>query len=125
MTPAEIIARRKEAMVFVKLAIKANSKGVHRTLNRPPKGKGWVQCVNSPAGVMCKPERVRESIEHYKKAYSIFPDIVALYQVALAYEMLGERDPAREHFLLVREQAEKESNAAYRQGAELGLQRLA
>jgi hypothetical protein len=63
-------------MVFVKLAMKANSKGVHRTLNRAPKGKGWVQCVNAPAGVMCKPELLRQSIEHYRKAYSIFPDIV-------------------------------------------------
>ena len=124
MTPGEIIAARRQAMVFVRLALKAGSKGVHRTLNQAPKGKGWVQCVNSPAGVMCRPATVRESIEHFKKAYSIFPDIVALYQVALAYEMLGELEPAREHFILVKAQAEKEANAAYRQGAELGLQRL-
>jgi hypothetical protein len=77
-------------MVFVKLAIKAGSKGVHRTLNRAPKGKGWVQCANAPAGLMCRPQAVRESIEHYRKAYSIFPDIVALYPIALAHEMLGK-----------------------------------
>jgi len=123
VTPAEIVERRKQAMVFVKLALKANSKGVHRTLGRAPKGKGWVQCMNAPAGVMCRPERVRESIEHFRKAYSIFPDIVALYQVALAHEMLGERAAAREHFLLVKAQAEREGNAAYAQAADLGLQR--
>jgi tetratricopeptide (TPR) repeat protein len=111
-------------MVYVKLAIKANSKGVHRTLNRAPKGKGWVQCVNAPAGMMCKPDLLRESIEHYRKAYSIFPDIVALYQIALAHEMLGEREPAREHFRRVRAQAEKEGNAAYAQAAATGLGRL-
>jgi tetratricopeptide (TPR) repeat protein len=111
-------------MVFVKLAINANSKGVHRTLNRPPKGKGWVQCVNAPAGLMCRPDAVRESIQHYKKAYSIFPDIVALYQMALAHEMLGETEPAREAFRLVKAQAEKEGNAAYAQAAQIGLARL-
>ena len=120
----ELIRRRREALAVFKLGMKANAVGVHRTLNRPPKGEGWVQCVNSPAGVMCRPATVRESIEHFKKAYSIFPDIVALYQVALAYEMLGELEPAREHFVLVKAQAEKEANAAYRQGAELGIQRL-
>jgi hypothetical protein len=77
-------------MVFVKLAIKAGSKGVHRTLNRAPKGEGWVQCANAPARLMCRPQAVRESIEHYRKAYSIFPDIVALYPIALAHEMLGK-----------------------------------
>ena len=111
-------------MVFVKLAMKANSKGVHRTLNRAPKGKGWVQCVNAPAGIMCKPDLLRESIEHYRKAYSIFPDIVMLYQITLAYEMLGEAQLAREHSLAVRTQAEKEGNAAYRQAAEAVLTRL-
>ena len=111
-------------MVFVKLAIKANSKAVHRTLNRAPKGKGWVQCANAPAGFMCRPEGVRESIGHYRKAYSIFPDIVALYQIALGHEMLGEAQPAREHLLRVKAQAEKEGNAAYQQAAEQALQRI-
>ena len=111
-------------MVFAKLAMKASSKGVHRTLNRAPKGKGWVQCVNAPAGMMCRPDAVRESIEHYRKAYSIFPDIVALYQIALAHEMLGELAAAREKFSQVRTQAEAEANPAYRQAAEIGLGRL-
>lgn len=124
MTPEEIIAARKQAMVFVMLALKANSKGVHRTLNRAPKGKGWVQCANAPAGMMCRPEKVRESIEHFRKAYSIFPDIVALYQVALAHEMLGDQALAREHFALVKAQAERENNAPYAQAAEQGAQRL-
>jgi hypothetical protein len=124
VSPEETIERRKQAMVFVKLAIKAGAKGVHRTLNRPPKGKGWVQCVNAPAGIMCRPDALRESIEHYRKAYSIFPDIVALYQVALAHEMLGEAQAAREHLLLVKAQAEKEGNAAYRQAADAALARI-
>ena len=110
--------------MFARLAMKASSKGVHRTLNRAPKGKGWVQCVNAPAGMMCRPEAVRESIEHYKKAYSIFPDIVALYQIALAHEMLGNAREAREHSLAVKSQAEKEGNAAYRQAADALLVRL-
>ena len=124
MTPAETIARRKQAMAFVKLAIKANAKGVHRTLNRAPKGKGWVQCVNAPAGIMCRPDSVRESIAHYHKAYAIFPDIVTLYQIALAHEMLGEAREAREQLLAVKAQAEKEGNTAYRQAAEAALARV-
>jgi tetratricopeptide (TPR) repeat protein len=125
VTPAEIIERRKQAMVFFKLGMKASSNGVHRTLNRPPKGKGWVQCRNSPDGVMCRPEKVREAIEHYKKSYSIFPDIVVLYQVALAYEMTGEFESAREHFRLLKTQAEAQANKAYAQGADQGLGRTA
>lgn len=124
MTPDEVIARRKQAMALVKLAIKASSKGVHRTLNRPPKGKGWVQCANAPAGIMCRPDTVRESIERYRQAYAIFPDIVALYQIALAHEMLGEADPAREHSLAVKAQADKEGNAAYARAAAAILERL-
>ena len=54
---------RREATVIFKLAVKASSAGVHRTLNRAPKGKGWMQCVNSPAGVMCRPEKVRENLQ--------------------------------------------------------------
>ena len=124
VSPDEIIERRKRAMAFVKLAIQANSKGVHRTLNRPPKGKGWVQCVNAPAGILCRPERVRESIEHYKTAYSIFPDIVALYQIALAHEMLGEAREARERSLELKSQAAREGNASYGKAADALLARL-
>ncbi|HEX6158203.1 MAG TPA: hypothetical protein VFZ54_19410, partial [Burkholderiales bacterium] len=74
----ELIRRRREAIAIFKLGMKANAVGVHRTLNRPAKGKGWVQCVNSPAGILCKPDKVRESIEHFKKSYEILPDIAIL-----------------------------------------------
>jgi len=115
---------RREATAIFKLGVKASKAGIHRTLNRPPKGKGWVQCVNSPAGVMCRPEKVRESIEHFQRAYQKFPDIVALNQMALGYEMLGEFEAARQNFSRMREQALAESIAAYVQAAELGLARV-
>jgi tetratricopeptide (TPR) repeat protein len=117
------LERRARATALFKLALKASSAGIHRTLNRPPRGKGWVQCVNSPAGLMCRPAKVRESIELFGKAYEEFPDIVALNQIALAYEMLGEFEPARAHFTRMREQAVAEGNTAYVHAAELGLAR--
>ena len=55
--------RRRRATAVFKLGVKASRSGIHRTLNRAPKGKGWVQCVNSPAGVMCRPEKVRDIVE--------------------------------------------------------------
>jgi tetratricopeptide (TPR) repeat protein len=116
--------RREEATAIFKLGLKASKAGVHRTLNRPPRGKGWVQCVNSPAGLMCRPDKVRESIAHFERAYQKFPDIVALNQIALGYEMLGELEAARQSFSRMREQALAESIAAYVQAAELGLARL-
>ena len=124
MKPQEIIEARRRSMAMFKLGAKASSKAVHRTLNRPPRGKGWVQCVNSPAGIMCRPEGVRESIEHYRKAYALFPDIVILNQIALAFEMIGELDEARRHFEQLAEQARRETNPAYLQGAELALKRV-
>ena len=114
-------------MPLVKAALKASSKAVHRTLNRQPKGKGWVQCVNAPAGVMCRPDQVREAIEKFKQAYAVFPDVVALYQVALHYEMIGEAAAAKEHFLRVKAQVERDANpvySAYLKAVELGLARL-
>lgn len=117
-------ASRREATALFKRAVKANSTAVHRTLNRPPKGRGWVQCVNSPAGLMCRPERVRESIELFTKAYRTYPDIVALNQIALAHEMLGELEAARQHFVRMREQALGDGIPAYVRAAELGLARL-
>ena len=117
----------QEAMPLLKAALKASSQAVHRTLNRPPKGKGWVQCMNSPAGVMCRPEGVREAIAQFEKAYAIFPDVVARYQIALHYEMIGEREAARQNFLLVKEQVEREANpvyGAYLKAVELALARL-
>ena len=116
--------RRREATVLFKLGVKANKAGVHRTLNRSPQGKGWVQCVNSPAGIMCRPEKVREAIEHFSRAYQTFPDILALNQIALGYDMLGELEPARQHFQRMREQARAENVPAYVQAAELGLARV-
>ena len=119
----QIIRARQEAIVVFRLGMKASSVGVHRTLNRPPKGKGWVQCINMPAGMMCRPAKVREAIEHYKKSYEIFPDIVVLNQIALSYEMLGELETAREYLTRMKEQAERENNSAYLQGAEVSLER--
>jgi tetratricopeptide (TPR) repeat protein len=116
-------SKYRQATAVFKLGLKANSKGVHRTLNRKPKGKGWVQCRNSPTGIMCRPDKVGESIEHFKKAYEIYPDIVALNQIALAYEMVGELEMARQQFLLMKEQAQHEQNSAYLNAAELGLER--
>lgn len=116
--------RRARATAIFKLAAKASSAGIHRTVNRPPKGKGWVQGVNCPTGLMCRPAKVRESIELFAKAYEEFPDIVALNQIALAYEMLGEFDSARSYFTKMREQAAAEKNDSYTNAAELGLARL-
>lgn len=83
-----------------------------------------MQCVNSPAGIMCRPEKVRESIALFTKAYETYPDIVALNQIALAHEMLGELEAARGHFTRMREQALAEGLLAYVQAAELGLARV-
>jgi tetratricopeptide (TPR) repeat protein len=116
--------RRVRAMALFKLAAKASSAAIHRTLNRPRTGKGWVQGVNSPVGLMCRPAKVREAIDLFAKAYAEFPDIVALNQIALAHEMLGEFDAARPYFTRMREQAIAEGNAAYIQAAELGLARM-
>jgi len=128
----DLIRRRREAIAIFKLGMKANAVGVHRTLGRPAKGKGWVQCVNSPAGIMCKPDKVRESIELFRKSYEILPDIAILNQIALAYEMLGELDTAAQYFVLMSEQAaqpaesaaEQNINAVYLRAADVALQRL-
>jgi tetratricopeptide (TPR) repeat protein len=73
---------------------------------------------------MCRPAKVREAIELFAKAYDEFPDIVALNQIALAYEMLGEFEAARMNFTKVCTQAESEGNVAYLKAAELGLARI-
>jgi hypothetical protein len=117
-------ARRARATAIFTLGVKASSAAFHRTLNRPPKGKGWVQCVNSPVGLMCRPAKVRETIELFAKAYREFPDIVALNQIALAYEMLGDFESARTHYIKMRTQAVAEGNAVYADAAERGLARL-
>jgi hypothetical protein len=51
-------------------------------------------------------------------------DIVALNQIALGHEMLGEFEAARQRFTRMREQALAESMGAYVQAAEAGLVRL-
>lgn len=73
---------------------------------------------------MCRPEKVRESIAHFTRAYQTFPDIVALNQIAIAHEMLGELEAARHHFTRMREQALAENIPAYAQAAEAGLARV-
>jgi hypothetical protein len=116
--------KRQLATAIFKRGVKASSAGVHRTLNRQPQGKGWVQCLNPPSGVMCRPEKVRESIAYFKRAYEVYPDIVALNQIALSHEMLGEIEAARDYLTRMRLQALDENNHAYVQAAELGLGRL-
>ena len=113
----------KAATAVFSLANKTHNSGYHGTLNREPKGKGWVQCSSAAAGAMCKPDKINEAIEYYKIAYEIYPDIVALNQIALGYDIIGEKLKAKEHFILMKKQAEKENNEAYLQAAELGINR--
>ena len=115
----------KAATAVFSLANKTHSSGYHGTLNREPKGRGWVQCLGAASGAMCKLVKINEAVEYYKIAYEIYPDIVALNQIALGYEMLGEKSQAIEYFILMKEQAEKENNEAYLQAAELGINRCA
>ena len=115
--------RFKAATAVFKLAAKTTDSGVHRTLNREPKGKGWVQCVNSPGGLMCRPDKVREGIEYFKIAYEIWPDIVSLNQIALGYEMIGAAADATRYFERMLTQAESEHNTAYLDAAQRGLER--
>lgn len=48
-----IVEQRKRATEVFKLGARALKVAVHRTMNQPPKGDGWVQCWNSPPGLMC------------------------------------------------------------------------
>ena len=115
--------RYQAATAVFKLAAKTTDSGVHRTLNREPRGKGWVQCVNSPSGLLCRPDKVREGIEYFKIAYEIWPDIVSLNQIALGFEMIGEAAVASETFEKMLAQAEAEHNSAYLNAAQRGLER--
>jgi len=72
---------------------------------------------------MVKPDKVKEGIEYFKIAYEVFPDIVALNQIALGHEMLGDKKVAADYFQRIKAQAETEGNDAYVQAAELGLRR--
>jgi tetratricopeptide (TPR) repeat protein len=73
---------------------------------------------------MCRPAKVCQAIELFAKAYHEYPDMVALNQIALAYEMLGEFEAARTHFTKMHTQAASEGNATYLKAAELGLTRI-
>ena len=111
------------ATAVFKLAIKTQESGMHRTLDRDPKGKGWVKCGGVFEGFMCKPDKVREAIEYFKIGYEVFPDIVALNQIALAYESVGEEQLAVEYYKHMKDQAQLEKNDVYNQTAELGIGR--
>ena len=115
--------RHKAATAVFKLALKTSNSGIHRAINMAPKGTGWVQCHSAPEGMMCKPDKVLESIEYYKIAYEVFPDIVALNQIALGYDLIGEKSKAKKFYLLMKQQAEIENNKAYINAAVQGLNR--
>ena len=115
--------RIKQPPLFLNLPSRQAITAYYRTLNKEPKGKGWVQCESAPKGMMCKPEKVLESIEYFKIAYEIYPDIVALNQIALGYDLIGDQLMAKEYFSRMKIQAEDENNDAYIQAAEQGIKR--
>ncbi|MDJ0740497.1 MAG: hypothetical protein QNJ91_12320 [Gammaproteobacteria bacterium] len=115
--------RYNAATAVVHLAARTFDSAVHRTRNRAPTGEGWVQCVNSPDGVLCRPDKVREAIAYLEIAYEVWPDIACLNQIALGYEMLGETTSAHEHFAQLHAQALAESDATYRAAALRGIER--
>jgi len=117
------IARRKAATEVFKLANKTMESGMHRTVGRDPKGKGWIPCEFGVEGMMCRPGKVTEAIELFRIAYEVFPDMVALNQVALAYEIIGDKKSATEYFGKMKEQAGRENDDVYAQAAEAGLAR--
>jgi len=96
---------------------------MHRTANREPKGKGWVSCAVGVEGMMCKPDQVEEAIELFKIAYEVFPDMVALNQVAIGYEVIGEKHKAADYFARLKQHAERENNDIYTRAAAAGLAR--
>lgn len=115
--------RRKAAAEVFKLANKTMESGMHRTVDREPKGKGWVACSVAVDGMMCKPDKVGEAIELFKIAYEVLPDMVALNQIAIAYEMIGEKQEAADYFKRMKEQAEREGDDIYSQAAKAGMER--
>jgi len=99
--PAFDQVRYSEATVVFKRGLKASNAGIHGMLNHAPKGKGWVQCDNAPEGILCRPAKVRESIEYFKTACELFPDFgAAHYALARAYRATGDETKAREHLVL-------------------------
>lgn len=115
--------RHKAATAVFKLAVKTLESGMHRTVNREPKGTGWVDCKGVGEGFKCKPAKVREAIEYFKIAYEVFPDIVALNQIALAHGMIGEEEQALDYFGRMKQQAQLENNDAYIHASDAGLER--
>jgi tetratricopeptide (TPR) repeat protein len=115
--------RWNAASAVFMLGVKTSNSGIHRTLNKAPKGKGWIPAKMLPEGLMYKPDKVIESIEYFKISHEIFPDIVALNQIAIGYELLGEHDKAIDYFNQLLAQAIIEKNAAYQSAAELGIER--
>jgi tetratricopeptide (TPR) repeat protein len=115
--------RYNAATAVFRLGVKTYNSGMHRTLNRDPKGKGWVACNIGPKGLFCKPDKIREAIQYFEIAYSIHPDIVALHQIALGLEIIGDLGRAKTSFNKMLDQALQEKNEAYEQAAKMGLQR--
>jgi len=72
---------------------------------------------------MCRPDKVAEAIGYFAIAYEVFPDIVALNQIAIAHEIIGEKQEATDYFKRMKQQAEREKDDIYRQAAETGLAR--
>ena len=122
MTEPDPIRRRAATEVF-RLANKTMESGMHRTVDKAPKGKGWVDCAMGPEGMMCRPDKVAEAIAFFAIAYEVFPDIVALNQIAIAHEIIGEKKEATDYFKRMKQQAEREKDDIYRQAAEAGLAR--
>lgn len=116
-------ARRRDATEVFLRAVKANNAALHRAINRAPKGAGWVQCHNAPPGMLCRPEPLRAALALFEEAYAIWPDIVALNQVALGHEMLGDREAAHGHYQRMQAHAMREGDASYLRAAEEGLAR--
>jgi tetratricopeptide (TPR) repeat protein len=106
-----------------RLANKTMESGMHRTIDRKPKGRGWVSCAAGIDGMMCKPDKAKEAIELFTIAYEVLPDIAALNQVAIAYELLGDTQEASEYFGRMKTQAERENDEVYGQVAQAGLAR--
>jgi hypothetical protein len=115
--------RHKAATAVFRLATGTFEPGMHRTPNREPKGKGWVPGKFGPHGIACRPDKVAEAGEYFRIGYAVFPGIVALNQVALAFEILGDTTAAAAFDARTRKQADTQDNPADAQAAEMGLQR--
>ncbi len=88
-----------------------------------PKGKGWIACAVGAEGTVCKPEKVNEAIELFAIAYEVFPDIVARNQIAIACEIIDDKQKTGEYFGQMKEQAERDEDSFYGEAASAGLGR--